>query len=106
MPTTALIDWPRVRRVLDEYPALDGYEAYYRQHDVPQRRIAPLVPQVRDVLAAALGPAARVLDIGCGRADTLIALSAQVGRGVGIDESAVMLAQARDARAAGHVDNL
>ncbi len=105
--TIDLIDWPRVQRVLNDSPVLDGYEGYYRQFTVPRRSVAPLVPQTREVLRSALVPEMRILDVGCGRGDTLLDLATQFRWGVGIDESReVMLAKAKAAKADRAVANV
>jgi SAM-dependent methyltransferase len=105
--TIDLIEWPRVQRVLDECPVLDEYESYYRQFSVPCRIVAPLVPQTRDVLRSSLSPDMLVLDVGCGRGDTLLDLGTSFRWGMGIDESPdVMLAQAKTARSARAIPNV
>jgi SAM-dependent methyltransferase len=94
------IEWGRVRSILEECPPLDEYQAYYRQFAVPHRRISALIPQTRAVLEGAFEAGMRVLDVGCGRADTLIACTDRFSWGAGIDESAaVMIAEAKAARA-------
>src|SRR4051794_1674684 len=91
------IDWAHIERILAECPPLDDYRAYYRQFDVPHRRIGPLVPNTRDLLRASLRPEMRVLDIGCGRGNTLLECASLFRWGDGIDESAdVMIAEAND----------
>jgi SAM-dependent methyltransferase len=104
--TVPLIDWPRVQHILDECPPLDDHQGYYRQYAVPRRSLDVLVPDTRTLLQAAFGPGMRVLDIGCGRADTLLASASLFARGVGIDESAAMLAGARAARASRDVSTV
>jgi SAM-dependent methyltransferase len=105
--TMDFIEWPRVQRVLDECPVLDEYESYYRQFSVPRRVFAPLVPQTLDVLRSCLSPDMLVLDVGCGRGDTLLDLATAFRWGMGIDESPdVMLAQAKTARSARAIANV
>lgn len=89
------IEWSHIQHVLSKCPVLDEYRAYYRQFDVPHRRVGPLVPRTRDLLRAALRPDMRVLDIGCGRGETLLECASLFRWGDGIDESAdVMIEQA------------
>ena len=71
-------------------PAIDYDEvaATYAQH----RRVHP---EVLRSLLAALGPASKVLEVGCGTGNYLIAIQERVGcHCCGIDSSAEMLAQA------------
>lgn len=88
-------NWPDVKRVLDGCPIVDEYQGYYRQSDVPFRRISNLIPSTHCLLRAAFRPDMRVLDIGCGRGDTLLACASLFRHGDGIDESGdVMISHA------------
>lgn len=101
------ISWSRIQRILDESSVLDEYESYYQQFTVPHGRVAPLVPQTRELLRAVLQTDMQVLDIGCGRGDTLLDLATQFAWGVGIDESSeVMLTQAKAAKSNRLVPNV
>lgn len=104
---TDLISWSRVQRILDESFVLNEYESYYQQFTIPQCRVAPLVPQTLELLRTVLRPDMQVLDIGCGRGDTLLGLATQFAWGIGIDESQdVMLTQAQVAKSSHVLSNV
>ncbi len=60
------------------------------------RFTAPVAPDAEEWISRlALGPASTVLDLGCGEAKVLTALSGAVARGIGIDASPAMLRAGR-----------
>ena len=92
---TVTIDYDRVRQILDESPAVDGYTSYYRQYLAKHRVICPLVPDTKQLLQDAFAPSMHVVDVGCGRGDTLLDSAHLFRQGTGIDESVdIMLAAA------------
>ena len=94
------IDYDRVRMILDENPPLDAYRSYYQQYSARHTIIGPLVPDTRQLLQSAFQPHMHVVDVGCGRGDTLFDSAAPFRWGTGIDESVdVMLAAANEAKA-------
>jgi ubiquinone/menaquinone biosynthesis C-methylase UbiE len=62
---------------------------------------------IRDeLLRRTVGQAKRVLDVGCGQGDVLLALSKQIGRGVGMDKSEGEVAAAERKRKKRRIKNL
>ena len=101
------IDYERVREILEQHPPLDGYTSYYRQYTPDYKLIGPLAPDTRRVLQGAFSPWMHVLDVGCGRGDTLLDSASLFRWGTGVDESAdVMIAAAEEARASRAIRNV
>lgn len=101
------IDLDRIARILAENPPEDDCAGYYRQYEARYERLGPLVPGTRALLRAAFAPGMRVLDLGCGRGDTLLDEAYRFGHGVGLDASGdIMLARAREARVRRRIGNV
>ncbi|MHC4715445.1 MAG: class I SAM-dependent methyltransferase [Planctomycetota bacterium] len=101
------IDYERVREILEQNPPLDGYTSYYRQYTPGYKLLGPLAPDTQQVLQGAFSTWMHVLDVGCGRGDTLLDSAPLFRWGTGVDESAdVMIATAEEARARRGIRNV
>ena len=78
------IDYARVQEILEQNPPMDDYSKYYRQYSAKHKCIAPLVPDTKELLQKAFSPWMHVLDVGCGRGDTLLDCAGFFRWGTGI----------------------
>jgi len=101
------VDYDLVREILESNPPGDPCASYYRQYEADYEIIGPLVPDTRTLLEATFEPSMHVLDLGCGRGDTLLDCASRFRLGTGIDDSEdVMLAAAKAERARRGVENV
>ena len=90
------LDRGKLDAIRERFEATRPDEAYYLKDQAEWTRVGPLAPQTVDVLMQAFRGMGRVLDIGCGRGDSLVRGSGLFDFGVGLDQSAnVMLTGAR-----------
>ena len=90
------IDMTRIAALQTEYANLDPIEACYRKSQIRSRTVTDFPCRANDIIASALAPYFVVLDIGCGDGQTLAVCASRFTKGIGIDESAYGILQARE----------
>src|SRR5688572_243648 len=98
--TAAMLDATRINEILD------ADHDYYAKCAIAYEHVGRLVPSTADLLDRALEGAEHVLDIGCGRADTLRRNARRFSRGVGVDDDLGRLDLARRELRQAIVDNI
>lgn len=100
------IDMARIAKIVQKYASLDPLDAYYRSYQIPSQLLDPFPCSAAATIAAAMTANARVLDIGCGDGHTLINNAHRFQEGIGIDESAYIIAKARHSATAASASNV
>jgi ubiquinone/menaquinone biosynthesis C-methylase UbiE len=100
------IDIEKIHAIENQYGSLDPMEAYYRKRALTYEVESPLVPKTRDLLEQALRGVSRVLDVGCGDAQTLLSCADLFERGTGLDQSAYILGRAQEEVRQKGIDNV
>lgn len=88
------LDRDRIRAILA------APHSYYGSRQAAYRNDSPFFPGSSNLVEAELRPDMRVLDIGCGSGETLLANSGRFAAGVGVDNDPAHLRLAEDARRA------
>lgn len=100
------LDTERITGIIQEYAALDPLEAYYRGHQISAQTLNPFPCHPEEAIAGAMTVDSRVLDVGCGDGHTLIKFADRFQEGIGIDESAYIIAQANRAATEAIIGNV
>ena len=88
------IDMAKIAKIVQKYAALDPLDAYYRSYQISSQLLNPFPCSAEATIAGVMTANARVLDIGCGDGHTLIQNTYRFQEGIGIDESAYIIAKA------------
>ena len=95
-----MIDYHKVRKILG------ATYSYYSRDACKYEQIGPPVPETRHVLRNAFASSMQVLDVGCGRGDSLLESAPLFRHAIGVDESEAMIKMGNRAKQSRSIHNV